>query len=144
MEDAAQNDNPDHFGEELAAAAVALVDDAAGPEPARPIADGDLAPEVAPEAEALAPAAVQVVDEPICVICQHALRPTPPAEQHDLEALVCGHVHHKVCLERWWNIRGIARGRCPICQVDPQAGQQQLERLLGEVIAPDPQPDVLV
>lgn len=129
MEDAAQHDIPDDVGEELAA----MMEDAAG-----------RAPEVAPEPEAMAIVPVVRENDPICVICQQDLRPAPPLEQHDLEALACGHVHHKVCLERWWSIRDIARGRCPICQVDPQAGQQQLERLLGEVVAAEPQPDVLV
>ena len=87
----------------------------AGPtEPEVPAAEPEVAaaePEVLPEPEVSAVPAGEDGDTTTCAICQQLLR---PAEGHreTLEATQCGHVHHKVCLERWWSF-GHRRGACP-------------------------------
>ena len=66
----------------------------------------------------------------ICVICRGPLR-QPGME---LQALVCGHVWHKICLENAWTIGGHERGWCPYrCDVRHIAAEFELPPAAGEV-----------
>eukprot|EP00435_Cladocopium_sp_Y103_P067468 s238_g30.t1 len=53
----------------------------------------------------------------LCAICQQLLRPAEGQGQRlELEATVCGHVHHKKCLREWYTFghHGECPYKCPI------------------------------
>lgn len=73
-----------------------------------------------------------------CCICQQPLRGggLPPLA---LEATECGHVHHKTCLENWWNFQN-CRGDCPYkCERSPAINLSRLNVLPpGSAVAAAP------